>query len=78
MRRILSHVTDTAAVLSMAVWCLSACADAGGICARAGGTYTDGACTRSGAEEAAIKQWCEGRGAVYLAGPNTCAYGEGR
>lgn len=57
---------------------LSGCADAARICARAGGTYADGACTQSGPEQAAARRQCEERGAVYLAGANTCAYGEGR
>jgi hypothetical protein len=55
-----------------------ACADLAAICARAGGAFAGGACTRSGPEEAAVKRLCQERGAIYLAGSNTCTYGEGR
>jgi hypothetical protein len=69
---------DIAVTLSMAVSCLSACGNAAAICARAGGSLEGGACTRSGPQDAADKQWCEEHGAVYLAGSGTCAWGEGR
>ena len=66
------------AILSIVLSCLSACGNTAAICARAGGSLEGGACTRSGPQEAADKQWCEEHGAVYLAGSGTCAYGEGR
>jgi hypothetical protein len=69
---------STAAILSIALSCLSACGNAAAICARAGGSLEGGTCTRSGPQDAANKQWCEEHGAVYLAGSGTCAYGEGR
>ena len=74
----LRTLIGTAVTLSMAVSCLSACGNAAALCARAGGSLEGGACTRSGPQEAADKQWCEEHGAVYLAGSGTCAYGEGR
>ena len=74
----LRTLIGTAVILSMAVSCLSACGNAAAVCARAGGSLEGGACTQSGPQEAADKQWCEEHGAVYLAGSGTCAYGEGR
>ena len=69
---------STAAILSIVLSCFSACGNSAAICARAGGSLEGGACTRSGPQEAADKQWCEEHGAVYLAGSGTCAYGEGQ
>jgi hypothetical protein len=66
------------ATLSIVLPGVSACGNTAAICARAGGSFEGGACTRSGPQEAADKQWCEAHGAVYLAGSGTCAYGEGQ
>jgi hypothetical protein len=75
---VLRTLTSAVAIFSIAVSCFSACGNASAICARAGGSLEGGACTRSGPQEAADKQWCEEHGAVYLAGSGTCAYGEGQ
>ncbi len=69
---------SVAATLSIVLSGVSACGNAAAICARADGSLEGGACTRSGPQEAADKQWCEEHGAVYLAGSGTCAYGEGQ
>lgn len=63
-------------VLAMAVLCVSACGSSAAVCANAGGTYAEGTCIRAG--QAGVRELCAARGAVYLAGPDTCAYGEGR
>ncbi len=78
MPRVLRAVVGAAATLAMCLSGISACADTAAICARAGGTFTEGACIRSGPQEAAAKRVCQERGAIYLAGSNTCAYGGGR
>jgi hypothetical protein len=78
MPAVLRTLTSAVAIFSIAASCLSACGNAAAICARAGGSLEGGACTRSGPQEAADKQWCEEHGAVYLAGSGTCAYGEGQ
>jgi hypothetical protein len=78
MRCALRAVIGTAATLALASSGVFACADTAAICTRAGGTFAEGTCTRSGPEEAAVKRFCQERGAIYLAGSNTCAYGEGR
>ena len=78
MRSVLRAVIGTAATLAIALSGMFACADTAAICARAGGTFAGGACIRSGPEEAAVKRLCQERGAIYLAGSNTCAYGVGR
>jgi hypothetical protein len=67
-----------AATLSIVLSGVSACGNAAAICARAGGSFEGGACTRSGPQEAADEHWCEAHGAVYLAGSGTYAYGEGQ
>ena len=66
------------ATLAAVALSLSACAGAGAICEASGGTYTAGTCTLSSPGRLALKQWCETHGAVYLAGPNVCAFGEGQ
>jgi len=57
---------------------LSACTGAGAICEASGGTYTEGACILSSPDRLSTKEWCETHGAVYLTGPNVCAFGEGQ
>jgi hypothetical protein len=74
----LRTLIGTAVTLSMTASCLSACGNAAAICAGAGGSLEGGACTRSGPQETADRQWCEEHGAVYLAGSGTCAWGEGQ
>jgi hypothetical protein len=67
----------TAALVALAL-SLSACAGAGAICGASGGTYTAGTCTLSSPDRLALKQSCETRGGVFLAGPGVCAFGEGQ
>jgi hypothetical protein len=67
----------TATIVALAL-ALSACAGAGAICETSGGTFTAGTCTLSSPERLATKEWCETHGAVYLAGANICAFGEGQ
>ena len=65
------------AALVVATLFVAACAGSAATCTRAGGQYANGACTLSGPEQSAVRQWCEAHGGVYLAGPNTCGYGSG-
>jgi len=64
--------------LGVAMACLAGCAGAPATCASAGGRYVDGTCVKSGLTELAIRRYCEERGAVFLAGSNTCAWGIGQ
>ena len=76
------HLTPKAAAAVLALLgmllALPGCSGSAGICASTGGTYADSACTRSSVSDVAVRQWCEFHGAVYLAGSNTCAWGEGQ
>lgn len=67
-----------AGTMAIALSCLSGCAGAAATCASAGGRYVDGTCTKSGPAELAVRRYCQERGAVFLAGSNTCAYGIGQ
>ena len=78
MLQIIRALAGLIMTLAITLSCLSGCAGSAGTCASAGGTYADGACTLSGPEVDAMKRRCQERGAPYLAGSNTCAYGIGQ
>jgi len=78
MLQIIRALAGPSAALTIAVSCLAGCAASAATCASAGGTFANGACTLSGPDVDAMKRRCQERGAPYLAGSNTCAYGIGQ
>jgi hypothetical protein len=47
------------------------------LCAAGGATYAGGTCTRWSPSQQAAQDACETHGGVYLAGQETCEFGEG-